>query len=78
MSTVELRHIIIEYLSRIDDVSFLKAIKTIIESKVTDEIYKLSAEEKIRLESGKEQLKNGQTIPQEELQNEISQWLNSK
>lgn len=32
MSTVELKHIITEQLSLIDDVSFLNAIKTIIET----------------------------------------------
>ena len=38
MSTVELRHIIIKKLSNIDDVSFLKAIKTIVESKADEKV----------------------------------------
>jgi hypothetical protein len=42
MSTVELRHIITEHLSLIEDASFLNAIKTIIESKVSKGEYKLS------------------------------------
>lgn len=42
MSTVELRHTIIEKLSQIDDTSFLKAIKTIVESKANEDVYKLS------------------------------------
>ena len=46
MSTVELRHLITEYLTQIDDISFLKAIKTIIESKVSDGVYKLSEYQK--------------------------------
>ena len=78
MSTIELRHVISEYLSQIDDISFLKAIKTIIESKATDQVYKLTPDQKKRVEMGREQFQNGKTIPQEELKIEIDQWLNSK
>jgi len=78
MSTIELRHIIIEKLSLIDDASFLKAIKTIIESKVSEKVYNLSDFQKNRIESGREQLRKGQTISNDALQKEISQWLNTK
>ncbi len=78
MSTIELRHVISEYLSQIDDISFLKAIKTIIESKVSDQVYRLTPDQKKRVERGREQLQNGKTIPQEELKKEIDQWLSSK
>ena len=49
MSTIELRHHIIEKLSLIDDDSFLKAIQTIIESKVNEGVYKLSDFQKKRV-----------------------------
>ena len=78
MSTIELRHIIIEKLSLIDDTTFLKAIKTIVESKVSERVYKLSDFQKNRIESGREQLKKGQTISNDVLQKEIDQWLNTK
>jgi hypothetical protein len=78
MSTIELRHHIIEKLSLIDDDSFLKAIKTIIESKVNERVYKLSDFQKKRIESGREQMKKGQTISNDVLQKEIDQWLNTK
>jgi len=78
MSTVELRHSIIEKLSQIDDASFLKAIKTIVESKVNEDVYKLSDFQKRRIEESREQVKSGQTIPNEALQKEIKQWLNTR
>jgi hypothetical protein len=78
MSTIELRHIIIEKLSLIDDTSFLKAIKTIVESKVSENVYRLSDFQKKRIESGREQLRKGQTISNDVLQKEIDQWLNTK
>jgi hypothetical protein len=78
MSTIELRHHIIEKLSLIDDDSFLKAIKTIIESKVNERVYNLSDFQKKRIESAREQRKKGQTISNDVLQKEIDQWLNTK
>jgi len=78
MSTVELRHIIIEKLSNIDDISFLKAIKTIVESKADEKVYQLSDFQKKRIEANREQVKKGQTISNEALNNEVLQWLNSK
>jgi hypothetical protein len=78
MSTVELRHIITEQLSHIDDISFLNAIRTIIESKVSEGMYKLSDYQKNRINSARQQLKARQTISHDDLQKEIDQWLNSK
>ena len=78
METLELRHIITEKLTHIDDVSFLNAIKTIIESKVSEGTYKLSDYQKNRIDSAREQVKNKQTISHDDLQKEIGQWLSSK
>jgi hypothetical protein len=78
MTTVEIRHNISEILSQIDDISFLKAIKTIVESKVKEDTYTLSDFQKKRIESGRRQIKKGQTISDRALQNDVSQWLNSK
>ena len=78
MSTIELRQFITEKLSLIDDISFLKAIKIIVESKVSEKVYKLSDFQKKRIESGREQLRKGQTISNDVLQKEIGQWLNTK
>ena len=78
MSTLELRHIINEHLSHIEDVSFLNALKSIVESKVSDGIYQLSDYQKERINSAREQLKKGQTISNDDLQKEIDQCLSSK
>jgi hypothetical protein len=78
MSTVELRHTIIEKLSQIDDASFLKAIKTIVESKAKENVYKLSDFQKKRIKESREQVKLGQTISNEALQKEIKEWLSTR
>jgi hypothetical protein len=78
MGTIELRHIITERLSQIEDVTFLNAIRTIIESKVSEGTYKLSDYQKNRIDSARQQLKNKQTISHDDLQKEINLWLSSK
>jgi len=78
MSTVELRQVIIEYLTQIEDVSFLNAIKTMIETKASEEIYMLTDDQVKRVEEGREQLKQGKTITNESLKLEIDQWLSTK
>ena len=78
MSTLELKHIIIEQLSQIEDESFLTAIKTIIESKISGGIYNLNDYQKERIDVAREELKYGQTITHDDLQKEIDQWLKEK
>jgi len=60
MSTIELRHIIFEKLSLIDDTTFLKSNQDDSRSKVSERVYKLSDFQKKRIESGREQLRKGQ------------------
>ena len=78
MSTVELRHIITEHLSHIDDASFLNAIKTIVESKASEGEYKLSEFQKERIDVARNELMQKKTISHKDLQKEIDQWLNTK
>ena len=75
MSTVGLRHIILEQLMQIEDESFLKAPKTIIDSKVSNGMYILSEYEKERIYLGRERMKNGETISNEDVQKEIDKML---
>ena len=56
MSTTELRNSIGEYLSHIEDVSFLNALQTIIASKASDNLLELSDFQKKRIELGRQQL----------------------
>ena len=78
MSTVELRQLIAEHLSRIDDATFLTAIKTIIESKVAEGEYELSDFQVKRVNSARQELKLKKTISHTDVQREIDTWLNSK
>ena len=78
MSTLELRHIISEHLSHIDDESFLIALKTITEGKISCSTYKLSDFQKNRIDLARQELRDGETIAHDDLQKEIDKWLNEK
>lgn len=78
MSTIELRELIINQLAHINDTSFLKAIKALVDSKAEEEVYKLSDYQKKRIRMSREQLVKEQTISNDELQKEIDKWLESK
>jgi hypothetical protein len=78
MSTIELREKIISQLANINDTSFLRAIKVLIDTKVEKEVYRLSEYQKERIRQGRKQLKKSQTISHDEIQKEINQWLGSK
>ena len=78
MSSSEIKQKIIDQLSHIEDVTFLKAIKTLVDSKAKEDTYKLSDYQKTRILSGREQIRKGQTISPVRLQKEIDQWLGSK
>jgi len=72
MSAIELRELIINQLTQINDTSFLNAIKTIIGSKAKEEVYKLSGYQKDRIRAGREQLLKGQTISHDESQKRLT------
>ncbi len=78
MNTVELRNMISQRISLIDDEPFLVANNTILDAKVSSSIYKLSNFQKERIVLGSEQLKNGSVISNEDLQAELDLWLSTK
>jgi hypothetical protein len=78
MSTLELRNKLIENIFLIEDKSFLEALKTIIESKLTSTTYELSDFQRERIRKGREQLLNGNAISNDTVQKKIDKWLSTK
>ncbi len=79
MSTVELKKSIIDYLSYIDDPSFLTRIKEVLASKVNGvEVYYLSEFQKERVYKAEDELASGLTLSNDDLVKEIDQWLADK
>jgi len=77
MSTLELRNQLIDNIFKIEDKSFLEALKTIVDSKIASTTYELSDYQKNRIKKGREQFNNGLTIPNELIQEKTEKWLNT-
>jgi hypothetical protein len=76
MSAIELRKRIIEKLSSIEDELILKEIYDIIkiESEI-DSVYKLSQDEKIAIDAGLKDIRDGKIVSSERADALIKEWL---
>jgi len=78
MTTIELKKILINKISAINDESFLNAINTIIDSKSEPPIYKTTTGQKNQIKEGLEQIKKGEVFTNEQVNSEIKKWLDEK
>ena len=76
MTTVELKKVLIHRITEINDISFLKAIKTILESKAATEVIALTTEQRNEIIASKKEIEQGLYIEHEMLEKEVSKWLN--
>lgn len=78
MNTVEIKNHIIQKLSQINDIAFLNAIKTIIDSTTGDNIYYLTEIQKKKLIESRKQARLGKVIDNDDVFKEIESWLEEK
>lgn len=78
MGVLEIKQEILNQLDYIEDISFLKAIKSLVESKAKDGVYMLSDEQKERIYQARLQFLNKETIDNQIIEEEIELWLKSK
>jgi len=78
MTTIELKRSIIQRITQIDDSAFLKAIKTIIDSNPSEPGFQIPEDMKIMLKESRKQIRKGQGISNEDLNNEILEWLEER
>jgi predicted transcriptional regulator len=78
MTAVDLKSILIHRIAEIDDISFLKAIKTILDSKANNEILTLSDKQRDEINASKKEIEKGLFIDHDVLDKEIKGWLGSR
>ena len=78
MTTLQLKKILINQINKIDDVSFLNEIRSILDSKSKQQILKLTPEQRKEINASKKEIDNGIFIEQSELDKEITRWANEK
>jgi hypothetical protein len=78
MKTIDLKNHLIHKIAEINDESFLKALKTIIDSKTDSTVYTLTAEQRVKIQEGKSQIEQGNYYTNQQVETEINKWLDEK
>ncbi len=78
MSAIELKKLLIHRIAEIEDVSFLKALKTILEAKTKSKILSLTQEQRSEINESKKEIEQGLFIEQAELDKEFDKWLSAR
>ena len=78
MTAIELKTLLIHKISEINDVSFLKALNTILDSKTEAGVIQLSQDQINDIMDSKKEIENGLFVESSALDKEIRQWLNAK
>jgi hypothetical protein len=78
MTAIELKTRIIHRISEINDVSFLKALKIILDSKAETGVIQLTKEQLDDIVASKKEIEKGLFIENNLLDKEVRQWLNAR
>lgn len=78
MNSLELKNILIHRISEINDIAFLKALKTILDSKADTKVIQLTEEQKDDIIESKKNIEQGLFIEKEMLDNEFEEWVSAK
>ena len=78
MTAIELKTILIHRISEINDISFLQAIKTILDSKTETGVLKLTTEQLNEIIASKKEIEQSLFIEKDELEKDFTKWVNAK
>jgi len=77
MTTIQLKKTLMHQIADIEDISFLNALKTIIETKTMSNIIHLSNEQRNEIVQSKKLIKTEQFTNEEDLNQEFEKWLSA-
>lgn len=75
MKTLQLQKNLMHQIAEIDDVTFLNALKTIIEAKRKSTIISLTDEQRSEINKSKKMVEEGNTESQDAINQKFQQWL---
>ncbi len=78
MNTIQLKQELIQRISRIEDIDFLNAIKTILDYNKKDTFIELTADQEKELLFSSKEGKKGNIISQSEMDQKVEEWLGAK
>jgi len=78
MTAIQLKTLLIHRISEINDVSFLKALKTILDSKTETGVIQLTQEQLDDIIASKKEIEQGLFIENSAFEKEVKLWLNAR
>lgn len=78
MGTVELKKHLIDRIAAIEDITFLEAIKTILDTQCRSQSLQLNEEQRYEITASKKEIESGRFTTQSEIDEKFGQWLNTK
>lgn len=78
MTSIELKKVLIHKITEINDISFLKALKTILESKTDTEVISMTVEQRNEIIASRKEIEQGLFIEHELLDKKVSGWLSAR
>jgi len=76
MTTIELKKRVLKKIESLNEDYVLEEVLALIEFETSSESIKLSSEQKSAIDEARTQIKRGEVYTNEEVDNEIDQWLN--
>lgn len=78
MTAIELKKLLIHRIAEINDESFLRALKTILDTKSGTQVLTLTEELRNEIIESKKQIEEGNFIEQSEMDVKFTQWLGAR
>ena len=78
MNAIQLKQELIQRISRIEDIDFLNAIKTILDYKKKEPFLELTADQEKELLFASKEGKKGKVKSQSEMDQKVEEWLSEK
>ena len=78
MNAIQLKQELIQRISRIEDIDFLNAIKTILDYKKKEPYLELTADQEKELLFASKEGKKGKVKSQSEMDQKVEEWLSEK
>lgn len=78
MTTIQLKKILVNRITEINDISFLNAIKTILESRTETDVLMLNEAQRDEIMESKGQITKGLFMEQATIDKEFAKWAKAK
>lgn len=73
-----MKKLLIHRITEINDVSFLKAVKTILDSKIETEVLLLTPDQRREITESRKEIEQGLFIEHEKLDKEVAKWASAR